>query len=173
VPEPALSISLRPATAEDEAFLNQMYFDWRREGFALLPFSEQQLRDLIQMQYRAQIASYSAQFPASGYEMILANGERAGRIWIARQAGQIHIVDLLIDARQRNRGIGAVLIQRLQEEARQAGLPILARVDRANPGSLRFHQRCGFRIVGEELFDLFLEWISPAESDHSRSQRSM
>jgi len=158
VSQPASSVSLRRASAEDESFMKELYFEWRRPEFALLGLPEPQLRDLLQMQYRGQITSYSAAFPTSGYEIVLLDGERVGRIWIARQAQEIKIVDILIDARRRGQGIGTVLIRRLQEEARQAGLPIQARVDRANPGSLQFHQRNGFRIVGEGELDVLLEW---------------
>ena len=156
--QPASSVSLRRSCAEDELFMKELYFAWRRPEFALLGLPEPQLRDLLQMQYRGQITSYSAAFPASGYEIILVDGERVGRIWIAREAQEIRIVDVLVDARRRSQGIGTVLVQRLQEEARQAGLPIRARVDRANPGSLQFHQRNGFGIVGEGELDLLLEW---------------
>jgi GNAT superfamily N-acetyltransferase len=158
VSPPASSVSLRRAAAEDESFMKELYFEWRRPEFALLPFPEPQIRDLLQMQYRAQITSYSASFPSSGYEIILLNGERAGRIWIARQADEIRLVDILIAPSRRNQGIGTVLMHRLQEEARNTGLPIRATVDRANPGSLRFHQRHGFQVSGEGPLDLSVEW---------------
>lgn len=155
---PSPLLSLRPAVAEDDAYLMNLYLEHRRTEFSILPLTEEQLRELIFSQYRLQIAGYSSQYPGTGYEVILADGEPAGRIWVAREGSSIHIVDILIDARRRNQGIGTALIQRLQEEARQRGVPVSAWVNLANPGSLRFHQRHGFQVVREEQLDALLEW---------------
>jgi hypothetical protein len=54
--------------------------------------------------------------------------------------------------------VGTVVIQRLQQEAAKANLPIRSTVFRFNPGSLRFHQRLGFHIVREEETQFHLEW---------------
>jgi hypothetical protein len=51
-----------------------------------------------------------------------------------------------------------VLIQRLQQEAAKARLPIRCTVSRFNSGSLRFHQRLGFSIVREDQMHFYLEW---------------
>jgi GNAT superfamily N-acetyltransferase len=152
------TISLRPAVAEDEPFLQEFYFNLRRPEFQILAMPEEELRQLLQMQYQLQAGSYTARFPNSGYQVVLVDGEPAGRIWVDRQEDEIRIVDVGLDANRRNQGTGTVLVQRLQEEAREAGLPIRARVDRFNPGSLRFHLRLGFQIVREEQLDLGLEW---------------
>jgi GNAT superfamily N-acetyltransferase len=155
---PLPSLSLRPAVPADEAYLMNLYLELRLPEFSILPLTEPQLREIIFSQYRLQIAGYSSQHPGTGYAVILADGEPAGRIWVARDGGSIHIVDILIAARRRNQGIGTALIQTLQEDARQAGVPLRAWVNRANPGSLRFHQRNGFQIIREEQLDALLEW---------------
>jgi GNAT superfamily N-acetyltransferase len=152
------SISLRPAVPEDEPFLQAMYHALRREEFQILALPEEELSRLLEMQYRAQVGSYAARFPNSSYQVVLVDGEPAGRIWVDRQEDEIRIVDVVLDANQRKKGTGTVLVQRLQEEARLSGLPIRATVDRCNLGSLRFHLRLGFQIVKEERFDLFVEW---------------
>jgi len=51
-----------------------------------------------------------------------------------------------------------VLIQRLQQEATRARLPIRCTVFRFNPGSLRFHQKLGFTIVRTDELNYFMEW---------------
>ena len=56
------------------------------------------------------------------------------------------------------KGVGTVLVQRVQQEAQGRKLPITSTVDRFNPGSLRFHQRLGFKIVREDVLNYFLEW---------------
>jgi hypothetical protein len=51
-----------------------------------------------------------------------------------------------------------VLVQRPQQEAQKAKLPIQLMVDRFNPGSLKFHQRLGFHMVREDMMNYFMEW---------------
>jgi RimJ/RimL family protein N-acetyltransferase len=94
------------------------------------------------MQFEAQLSSYSA-FPA---------------MMSSCSTDEFRIVDIGMVPRMQNAGVVTTLIQRLQAEAQQAKLPIRATVSRSNPGSLRVHERLGFKIVGESLFDLYLEW---------------
>ena len=59
----------------------------------------------------------------------------------------------------RNRGIGAALVTEAIAAARAAGVRLRCSVAATNPGSLRFHQRLGFQIVGQDdlYYDLALE----------------
>jgi len=155
------AIRLRSAVPEDEDFLFRLYCEVRASEFTLLPLSEEQKTQLIRMQYTAQQAAYQAEFPGSSYEVILLVDEPVGRIWIARTELAFHAVDIGLLPAARNVGIGTWLLKQLQIEARAAGKPIHASVFRFNHGSLRFHQRLGFSICGEDAVQFHLEW-SPA-----------
>jgi GNAT superfamily N-acetyltransferase len=110
------------------------------------------------MQFRAQMSSYTQQFPNSCYHLVLLDGKPVGRLWVAPGDGGFHLVDIALLPSLQSKGIGTVLIQQLQEEAQKAKLPIRSTVDRFNPGSLRFHQRLGFTIVREDLLQYYMEW---------------
>jgi ribosomal protein S18 acetylase RimI-like enzyme len=152
------TISLRRSGPADEEFLYQVFFLERQSEFAVLGLPDAQLHHLLRGQSEAQITTYSSRFPESRYEIVLLDGDPAGRIWVARQADEIRIVDVVMLPNFRSAGIGAELVRRLQAEAQAAGLPIRVSVSRFNPGSLRFHERLGFRIVGEGPVDLRMEW---------------
>jgi N-acetylglutamate synthase-like GNAT family acetyltransferase len=81
-----------------------------------------------------------------------------GRLWVAPGGDALLLVDIAIHPGVQSKGLGTVLVQRLQADAQQAKLPIRSTVDRFNPGSLRFHQRLGFRIVREDLMNFYMEW---------------
>ena len=68
------------------------------------------------------------------------------------------LVDIAIHPKVQSNGLGTVLVQRLQQEAQNAKLPIKSTVDRFNPGSLKFHRRLGFQVVREDPMNYFMEW---------------
>jgi RimJ/RimL family protein N-acetyltransferase len=153
------TISLRAATAEDEPFLFDLYGQVRAVEFAALPLPPEQKAHLIRMQYSAQHNAYESEYPGSGYELVLLDGQPVGRVWIARLQTRIVLVDIALLESVRNRGIGKSLISQLQTEAIGSGKPIRSTVSRFNPGSLHFHQSLGFRLAGEDELHFTMEWI--------------
>jgi len=110
------------------------------------------------MQFQAQMAAYTQMYPNSCYHVVLLDGKPAGRLWFAPGDDEFHLVDIAVHPKLQSKGIGTVLVQRLQQEAVKARLPIRCSVFRFNPGSLRFHQRLGFSIVREDQTHYYMEW---------------
>jgi ribosomal protein S18 acetylase RimI-like enzyme len=152
------TLAVRPALPQDEIFLYELYSAVRAPEFALAPISATQKEDLIRMQFRGQMSAYTQMYPNSCYHIVLLDGKPVGRLWVAPGDNEFHLVDIAIHPQLQSKGIGTVLIQRLQQEAAKAGLPIRCCVFRFNPGSLRFHQRLGFAIVREDEMYFYLEW---------------
>jgi len=159
------AVRVRPRDADDEAFLFELYSALRTAEFASLMIPEPQKDQLIRMQYRAQNSAYAAQYPESDYQIVLCDDRRVGKIRIARTAGEFRLVDIVLAPEARGSGIGTFLMRQLQKEAESAGLPVRSTVSRFNPGSLRFHQRLGFRIVAEDEIQFRMEWLPAPDSD--------
>ncbi len=155
-------VATRPAVPQDEDFLFELYCAVRAAEFALLPLPDEQRMHLLKMQHTWQRDAYGAAYPGSGYEIVLLNGEPAGRIWVARLPEELRLVDLAVHPRLHNQGIGTVLLQRLQAEAARSGKRVCSSVFRFNAGSLRFHQRLGFRVIAENETRLELAWAADA-----------
>jgi ribosomal protein S18 acetylase RimI-like enzyme len=153
---PALAV--RPALPQDEIFLYELYVAVRGPQFAQAPITPTQREHLLRMQFQAQLSSYTQQFPNSCYHLVLLDSKPVGRLWFAPVDGGFHLVDIAIHPNVQSKGLGTALVERLQQEAQKAKLPIRSTVDRFNPGSLRFHQRLGFTIVGEDVLQYYLEW---------------
>jgi ribosomal protein S18 acetylase RimI-like enzyme len=162
IPEPQLSgmpaIHRRAATPADEPFLFELYCAVRASEFAQLILPEPQKRQLIRMQYTAQMNGYASEFPGSAFEIVMEDERKVGRIWIARLEDSFHLVDIAILPEAQNAGIGTSLIRELQREAEAAQKPVRLSVFRFNPGSLRFHQRLGFEVTHEDAIQLYFEW---------------
>jgi ribosomal protein S18 acetylase RimI-like enzyme len=152
------TLAVRPALPQDEIFLYDLYAAVRGPLFDLAAITPAQKEQLLRMQFQAQLSAYTQQFPNSCYHLVLLDGKPVGRLWVAPGDGEFHLVDIALLPSLQSKGIGTVLIQRVQEEAQKAKLPIRSIVDRFNPGSLRFHQRLGFTIVSEDQIQYYLEW---------------
>lgn len=154
------TLAVRPALPQDEVFLYDLYAAVRAEEFALAPITPAQREDLIRMQFRAQMSAYSAMYPNSCYHVVLLDSKLVGRLWVAPDEDELHLVDIAVHPSLQGKGIGTVLMKRLQEEAAKARLPIRCCVFRFNPGSFRFHRRLGFAVIREDQMHFYLEWRS-------------
>jgi ribosomal protein S18 acetylase RimI-like enzyme len=87
------------------------------------------------------------------------HGKPIGRIWLHCAPLEHRLVDISLLPEFRNRGIGAALLGEAIAAARAACVRLTCSVAATNGGSLRFHQRLGFRICGQdEVFcDLAVE----------------
>ncbi|HMD21978.1 MAG TPA: GNAT family N-acetyltransferase [Alloacidobacterium sp.] len=152
------TLAVRPALPQDEIFLYDLYAAVREPEFALAQISATQKELLIRMQFRAQMSAYTEMYPNSCYHVVLLDAKPVGRLWVAPGDGELQLVDVALHPKLQGKGIGTVLIQRVQQEAANARLPIRSCVFRFNPGSLRFHRRLGFSIVREDQTHYYMEW---------------
>lgn len=157
-------VELRPVAPGDEEFLLDVYADSRADEMALVPWTDEQKRAFLRSQLAAQRGEYEARFPRADYHVILVDGERAGRLWVARTPEQIRLLDISILAPFRDRGVGTRLVRALMDEAAAGGLPLRHFVFQLNAAALRFYERLGFRQTGEFQGYLMMEF-APAVSD--------
>jgi ribosomal protein S18 acetylase RimI-like enzyme len=153
------TIAVRPALPQDEIFLYELYSAVRGPEFALAPISATQREHLIRMQFHGQMSSYTQMYPNSCYHIVLLDSKPVGRLWVAPGDRELHLVDIAVHPSLQSKGIGTVLVQRLQQEATQARLPITSCVFKFNPGSVRFHKRVGFAVVREDEMYYHMQWM--------------
>lgn len=152
------TLAVRPALDQDEIFLYELYSAVRAPEFAQAQMDATQKEHLMRMQFRGQMSSYTQMYPNSCYHIVLVDGKAVGRLWVAPIEAAFQLVDIAVHPSLQSKGIGTVLIQRLQQEATNARLPIHCSVFRFNPGSLRFHRRLGFTVIREDEMYFYLEW---------------
>ena len=152
------SITRRAATEQDEGFLFALFRAVRLPEFAHAQLAPAHLDLLMNLQYNGQKTTYGAQYP-EGNEIVLLDGEPIGRIWVYRGSDEHQLVDISLMPELRNRGIGAALVTEAIAGARAASARLTCSIAVTNPGSLRFHQRLGFRITGgdEIYYELAVE----------------
>jgi ribosomal protein S18 acetylase RimI-like enzyme len=151
------SIALRPIGPDDHPFLLAVYSSTREEELAGVRWSTEQKASFLRMQFEAQHQYYQEHYGGASFDVILVDGDTAGRLYVARWPQDIRIVDIALLPAFRRRGIGARLIGGLQEEASASGRTLSIHVERLNP-ALSLYERLGFRIAEDKGVYYFMEW---------------
>jgi ribosomal protein S18 acetylase RimI-like enzyme len=169
------AIALRPIHPDDYRFLLALYASTREHELAALPWEDGQKAAFVQMQFDAQHAQYQEHYAGAAFDIILVNGQPAGRLYVAGKEEETRIVDIALLPAYSNRGIGTILLLGLQSEAAVAGKPLRIHVERFNP-ALRLYERLGFKQIADRGVYLFMEWrkgLEPADvPQHHREARS-
>jgi len=152
-----MTITLRDATGEDEAFLRQVYACTRAEEMALVPWTDEQREAFLRFQFDAQDSYYRSQFPEAAYQIILKDGAPVGRLYVYRNSTDMRILDITILPEHRAAGVGTSLIRDLQAEAEESNQPLNIWVENFNRSQSLF-KRLGFLIVQEEGYNNLLEY---------------
>lgn len=149
-----LDVGLRPASSEDQPFVESVYFEtqrwiieklfgWRGDDFEYAKF-----RDKF---YRQQHSS-----------IIIADGSPVGWIAVERNGKTIHLDGIYLKKEAQARGIGTVLLRRLMTEAKQLDLPLTLRTAKVNPAT-RLYGRLGFTTTASEEYRLYMTWWPKGE----------
>jgi len=155
---PQVTVSLQPFTAADEPFLIQVYASSRADEMALVPWSEEQKLAFLTAQFNAQQVHYQKTYPEAQHDIVLVDGDPAGRLFVARLATEIRIVDLALLPKYRNRRIGSRLLNDLKRESEKLGVPLSVYVEQFNP-SLPVFVHHGFIAGKQEGFHILMEWV--------------
>lgn len=151
-----MTVTLRPCTPLDAEFLFRVYASTRAEELAPAPWSEAEKEAFLRTQFAAQSAHYQQHYaPVATFEVVLVEGQPAGRLIVHRSADEVRIVDISLLPQFRGRGVGSGLLRALLEEADAQGQRVSIHVEWNNP-ALRLYTRLGFSPVGEHGISLLL-----------------
>lgn len=156
VPTTLHSVTLRPAQANDEAFLQELYRSARAEEMAAWGWDESQQQLFLGLQFRAQQAHYN-EYPNTDHKIISEGELEIGRILVSRLEDEIRLVDITLLAKHRGQGIGKMLIQSLIDEAAQRDKTVRLHVAKSNRAQ-QLYSRLGFQIIGDAQSHHFMEW---------------
>ena len=150
---PPPSVELRPARGEDRGFLSRLYASTRDEEMTLAGFDAEQNAALLLQQFEAQHRHYATQYADAADDIIVVDGEPAGRLIVDRREHEILVVDIALLPAHRSCGLGARVLRAIFDEADAAGLPVIGHVERFNR-ALRLWERLGFVVVSDEVTHL-------------------
>jgi GNAT superfamily N-acetyltransferase len=160
------AISLRPAQDSDRAFLERLYASTRAEELAPVPWSEDQKRAFLAQQFAAQSAHYAEHFADASFDVVLVDGDPAGRLIVARREDVLKVIDIALLPQHRSHGIGTRLMRPLLGEADERGVKVEIYVERLNP-ALTLYDRLGF--VPVEDTGVYLRMERPPGADQAKT----
>lgn len=151
-------MTVRPATPADAPLLLALFTEEKAAELAPLGLSAEQLQPLLEIQYRGREFSYSqsATQPADSI-LCLEDGTPAGRLLVDHGADSYRVLDIAVLTAHRNRGIGKLALQKLQQEAAISSLPVRLRVMKDNPAE-RLYERLGFKATTSDEISIQMEW---------------
>lgn len=150
-------ILLRAAQPEDEAFLREVYSSGRREELDQVPWDDEQKDAFLVQQFNAQARHYAEHYSGASFDLIIVDGQRAGRLYVDRWTGELRIVDITLLPEFRRKGIGTHLVRRLLDEAAGDSQRVSIHVEKFNP-AIPLYERLGFRAVQDQGVYLLMEW---------------
>lgn len=154
-------MTIRSAAPADEEFLFRLFAAEKAAEFAPLGLDAQQLRPLLEMQYRARHFAYAQEFPAAvNMILCLADGTQAGRHLVERQQACYRTIDIAVLPEHRNRGIATWALRQMQQVAALEAVPFRLRVMKGSP-ALRLYERIGFIKSSADELSYEMEWQPP------------
>jgi len=150
------TLALRPVVAEDTQLLYRIYASTREEELAQVEWGAGQKDAFLQMQFQAQQRHYQQHYAAAQFQVILLDGQPAGRLYLERGASEIRIVDIALLPEYRNRGVGSALLGKILAEGQRCGLPVAIHVECFNP-ALRLYERLGFHKAEDRGVYYFMQ----------------
>ena len=133
-----------------------MYASTRTEELAVVPWDDPAKEAFLRMQFTAQDRWYHDQMPDASYQVVLVDGEPAGRLYVDRRADEIRVVDISLLPEHRGKGLGTRLMREILAEADAEAKRVTIHVERFNR-ALRLYQRLGFAQTEDQGLYLLLE----------------
>jgi GNAT superfamily N-acetyltransferase len=159
----SVKVTRRQVRSADRSFLVDVYASTREQELALVDWDEAQKRAFCEMQFSAQDVYYRDHYRNTTHQIVLVDGQQAGRLYVARRPDEIRIMDIALLPEFRGRGVGSALLAELRAEAAATSRPLRIHVERFNP-ALRLYERLGFVAIADRGVYLFLEWRPPGDA---------
>jgi len=149
------TLRLRAIEESDQPFLLELLASTRPE-LALPDPAARAI--LLKMQHEAQRSHYLRLYPHLEASIVLVDGQPAGRMYVACTATEIRLLDIALLPEFQRQRIGGRLLSRLQDLARELGVPLRLHVLQGNPAQ-SLYQRHGFVAGQQDGLHRPMEWM--------------
>ena len=164
------AITCRSCADADLPFLRHLYGTTRDDEMQRVPWSEEQKRQFLDLQFRAQKQHYEAYYPECAFLVIELEGQAIGRLYVDRGVEDIQIIDIALLPGHRGRGIGRMLMEEILDEGRSTGKRVTIYVEHDNPAR-HLYDRLGFQHMDTNGVYHLMEWRAAGKGRSWSSRR--
>jgi ribosomal protein S18 acetylase RimI-like enzyme len=140
-----------------------LYGSTRVEELEPTGWSDAEKQAFLRQQFEAQDRHYREHYPQASFQVIEVDGRPAGRLYVARGAREIRLMDVALLPQHRGRGVGSRLIRDLIEEGVRSARFVSIHVEVFNPAR-HLYERLGFRPREDRGVYVLMEWHPPGEA---------
>jgi ribosomal protein S18 acetylase RimI-like enzyme len=152
-----LTVILRPEEPADEAFLRRLIMECASVELGAAAWPEPMRSHLLGIQHSSRRSSVRNNFPGAESQVIVANGHSAGWLVVAPLSQETRLVEIVISAELRGKGIGSRVIREILSMADQQDKPVRLSVNAANRAAIRLYERLGFQVFEAGELQLSME----------------
>ncbi len=140
-------VALRPMQPADEPVFRDLYAEMRAPELQLAPWPDAAKRAFCDSQYSLQDQHYRTHYVQFLPLAVCVADEVVGRLYLAEFDGALILMDIIIAAGVRRRGIGRLLIGTVVALADRLGVEARLHVEPQNPVK-QHYESLGFRDAG-------------------------
>jgi len=155
-------INTRPIQSHDMDFLYRVYASTREAELAATGWSEAKQTAFLRQQFNAQHAYYQQQFRDASYEIVFADNQPMGRLYLDKRDDEIRIIDIALLPQYRGQGIGSGLLRQIMRDADSTGLAVSIHVEKFNP-ALRLYKRLAFAEIENQGVYILMRYSAPSD----------
>jgi ribosomal protein S18 acetylase RimI-like enzyme len=151
-----MNVTLRPITDADMDFLHRLYATTREDELKQVDWTPEQKVMFVSHQFHAQHQYWQENYTDTSWDLIVADGQPIGRLYVARWPDDIRIVDIALMPEHRGGGVGTRLLREVLAEGDATGRKVSIHVEIYNPAR-RLYERLGFVQAGDRGVYLLME----------------
>lgn len=138
-------LTLRPKLESDKDFLIALYETSREEEMQYIEWqSDDDRKAFFLMQYNAQKLHFDTNYENLDYDIILYDNIDIGRLILYRTQENLHCVDIIIIPEYRKKGIGTVIMQRIEKEVEDKNITSTLYFEKTKPYLEGIYGKYGF-----------------------------
>jgi ribosomal protein S18 acetylase RimI-like enzyme len=149
---------LRAARDTDITWLRDLYASTRSDEMAAVPWPDNVKRSFLDQQFALQHTHYLAHYGSADFMVLENKAGSAGRYYLQRNERDYLIVDISLFPALRGKGVGSLLIQHTQNQARSEQRDVCLHVQQFNSGAQKLYARLGFKVENAENSYISMRW---------------
>ena len=148
-----MNLQIREFSKSEKDYKKHLFVENKISQLDAQHWSEDLKTQITNMQYMAQENHINTYFPEAKDSVIICNNKKVGRLVFEKSDFKLHVIDIVIEKKHQNKGLGTEILTKLISENELISL----NVDMNNP-ALNLYQRLGFKVIEQRNHQYFMEY---------------